>query len=111
MFDPDENSVLLRAHLCTAVDSMRRKLWVRNCSRERKDLYNWNVQQDPLCAASCFTKDIPSLPGSRLRFFIAGQIQHRTVHRSLCTPAQVDAFRLRGPCAGVQIPGAERQWS
>ena len=70
---------------------MRRKPWVRNCSRERKDLYNGNVQQDPLCAASCFTKDIQSLPGSRLRFFIAGQIQHRTVHRFLCTPSQVDA--------------------
>ena len=91
MFDPDANSVLLRAHLCTAVDSMRRKPWVQNCSRERKGLYNRNVQQNPLCAASCFTKDIPSLPGSRLRFFIAGQIQHRTVHRFLYTPAQVDA--------------------
>ena len=43
MFDPDANSVLLRAHLCTAVDSMRRKPWVRNCSRERKGLYNGNV--------------------------------------------------------------------
>ena len=32
-----------------------------------------------------------SLPESRLRFFIAGQIQHRTGHRFLCTPAQVDA--------------------
>ena len=88
---PDANSVLLRAHLlCTAVDSMRRKPWVR-CSRERKGLYNGNVQQNPLCAASCFTKDIPSLPGSRLHFFIAGQIQHRTVHCFVYTPAQVDA--------------------
>ena len=33
----------------------------------------------------------PSIPGSRLRFFIAGQIQHRTMHRFLYTPAQVDA--------------------
>ena len=91
MFDPDANSVLLRTHLCTAVDFMCRKACVRNCSRERKGLYNGNVQQNPLCAASCFTKDIPSLPGSRVRFFIAGQIQHRTVHRFLYTPAQVDA--------------------
>ena len=91
MFGPDANSVLLRAHLCTAVDSMRRKPWVRNCSRERKDLYNGNVQQNLLCSASCFAKDIPSLPGSRLRFFIAGQIQHRTVHRFLYIPVQVDA--------------------
>ena len=29
IFDPDANSVLLRAHLCTAVDSMRRKPFVR----------------------------------------------------------------------------------
>ena len=91
MFDPDANSVLLRAHLCTAVDFMCRKACVRNRSRERKGLHNGNVQQNPLCAASCFTKDIPSLPGSRPRFFIAGQIQHRTVHRFLYTPAQVDA--------------------
>ena len=91
MFDPDENSVLLRAHLCTAVDFMCRKACVRNCSRESKGLYNGNVQQNPLCVASCFTKDILSLLGSRLRFFIAEQIQHRTVHRFLYTPAQVDA--------------------
>ena len=29
IFDPDPNPVLLRAHLCLAVDSMRRKLVVR----------------------------------------------------------------------------------
>ena len=52
IFDPDENSVLLRAHLCTAVDSMRKKSCVRNCSRERDGLYNGNVQQSPSCAAS-----------------------------------------------------------
>ena len=40
MFDPDAISVLLRAHLCTAVDLMYRKPCVRNCSRERKSLYN-----------------------------------------------------------------------
>ena len=43
IFDPDANSVLLRAHLCTAVDSMRRKPCVRNCSRNREGLYNGNV--------------------------------------------------------------------
>ena len=62
IFDPDANSVLIRAHLCTAVDSMRRKPFVRNCSREREGLYNGNVQQNPLCAASCVTKDIPISP-------------------------------------------------
>ena len=57
-FDPDANPVLLRAHLCTAVDSMRRKPCVRNCSRKREGLYNGNVRQNVLCAASCVTKDI-----------------------------------------------------
>ena len=80
--------VFLRRHfLCGAL--------LCNCSSAEREVYlhkyNGNVQQKPLCAASCFTKDIPSLPGSRLRFFIAGQIQHRTVHRFLYTPAQVDA--------------------
>ena len=42
-FDPDANSVLLRAHLCTAVDFMCTKACVRNCSRERKGLYKGNV--------------------------------------------------------------------
>ena len=53
IFDPDANSILLQAHLCTAADSKRRKPCVRNCSREREGLYNGNVQQSPLCAASC----------------------------------------------------------
>ena len=52
MFDPDANSVLLRAHLCTAVDFMCRKACIRNCSRERKGLYNENVQQNPLYSSS-----------------------------------------------------------
>ena len=97
MFDPDAKSVLLLAHLCTAADSMRRKPWVRNCSRERKALYNGNVHQNPLCAASCFTKDVPSLPVSRLRVFITGQIQHRTVHRLLteCKMKEVPNIDLR----------------
>ena len=38
-FYPDANSVLLRAHLCTAVDSTRRKPCVRICSRKREGLY------------------------------------------------------------------------
>ena len=62
IFDLDANSVLLRAHLCTAVDSIRRKPCGRNCSREPEGLYNGNVQQNPLCAASCVTKDIPISP-------------------------------------------------
>ena len=43
IFDPDAYSVLFRAHLCTAVDSMRRKLCVRTCSRKREGMYNGNV--------------------------------------------------------------------
>ena len=57
IFDPDANLVLLRAHLYTAVDYMRRKPCVQNCSRDREGLYNGNVQQNPLCAASCVTKN------------------------------------------------------
>ena len=73
MFDPDANSVLLRAPLCTAVDSMRRKPCVRNCPREREGLHDGNVQQNPLCAASCVTKDISISPRSRLRFLSPGK--------------------------------------
>ena len=62
IFDPDANSVLLRAHLCTAVAYMGRKPCVRNCSREREGMYNGNVQQNPLCAASCVAKDISISP-------------------------------------------------
>ena len=94
MSDPDANSVLLRAHLCTAVDSMRRKPWARNCSRERKGLYNGNVQQNPLCAASCFTKDIPSLPGSRLSFLSPGKSSTVQCTVFLYTPTQVDALTM-----------------
>ena len=61
MFDPDANSVLLRAHLCTSVDFMCRKARVRNCSRERKGLYNgtsylhtFNIQQQPCEPLSAF---------------------------------------------------------
>ena len=64
IFYPEANSVLLRAHLCTAaVDPMRRKpCCVRNCSRKREGLYNGNAQQNPLCAVSCVTKDIHISP-------------------------------------------------
>ena len=86
-FYPNANSVLLRAHLCTAVDSMGRKPCVRNCSREREGLYNGNnVRQNPLCAASCVTKDIPVSLRFSPTFFIAEQTQHSTVHSFLYTP-------------------------
>ena len=69
IFDPDANSVLLRAHLCTAVDSMRRKPCVRNCSRKREGLYNGNAPQNPSCAASCVAKDILISPRFSPAFF------------------------------------------
>ena len=79
IFDPDANSVLLRADLCTTVDSMRREPCVRNCSREREGTSGMSSRtlyaQHPVSL-----RIFRYLPGSRLRFFIAGQIQHRTVH-------------------------------
>ena len=41
---------------------MGKKHRVRNCLREREGLYNGNVQQSPLCAVSCVTKDNPISP-------------------------------------------------
>ena len=81
VFDPDAKLVLLRAHVCTAVDPMRRKLYV--------EIFQDSVK---VCTAGMSSRTLyaqhpvslrifPSLPGSRLRLFIAGQIQHRTVHR------------------------------
>ena len=58
-----------RAHLCTALDSIRRKPCVQNCSRERESLYNGNAQQNHLCAASCVTKDSPISPRFSPTFF------------------------------------------
>ena len=37
---------------------------------------NGNVQQNPLCAASCVTKDLPISPRSTPTIFIAMQIQY-----------------------------------
>ena len=87
MFDPLANSVLLRAHLCTAVYSMRRKPWVRNCSRERKGMYNGNVQQNPLCAASCFHLS----PVLAYVFLSRGKSSTVQCTVFFYTPAQVDA--------------------
>ena len=92
IFDPDANSVLLRAYLCTAVDSMRRKPCVRNCSREREGLYNGNVQQNPLCAASCVTKDIRISP--RFSPTIFYRIAHSVLLLAhLCTAVLIGSMR------------------
>ena len=85
IFDPDANSVLLRAHLCTAVDSMRKKSCVRNRSRKREGLCNGNVQRNPLCAAYCVTKDIHISPRFSPAFFIAIQINSTSLYSGINT--------------------------
>ena len=96
IFDPDANSVLLRAHLCTAVDPMRRKPCVRNCSRKREGLYNGNAQQNPLCAASCVTKDIHISPRFSPAFFYRDADSVLPLAH-LCTAVLKDSMR-RKPC-------------
>ena len=73
-FYPDANSVLSRAHLCTAVDSMGRKPCVRNFSREREGLYNGNVRRILYVQHPVSLRIFPSLPGSRLRFSSPGKL-------------------------------------
>ena len=90
IFDPDANSVLFRAHLCTAVDSMHRKPYVRNCSREREGLYNGNVQQNPLCAASCVTKDILISPGLSPTNFYRDANSVLLLNTFLCTAVLIN---------------------
>ena len=93
IFDPDANSVLLRAHLCTVVDSMRRKPCARNCSRKREGLYNGNAQYNPLCAASCVTKDIHISP----RFspaFLYRDANSLLLLAHLCTAALIGSMRI-----------------
>ena len=95
-FYRDENSVLLRAHLCTAVliDSMRRilnsKLLIRSALRSiytctTKTFSRTLCAQHPvssrtLCAQHPVSRRVfPSLSGYRLRIFIAEQIEYSTV--------------------------------
>ena len=97
-FDPDAYSVLLRAHLCTRVDSMRRKSCVRMLFKgKREGLFNGNVQQNPLCAASCVTKDINISPRFSPAFFyrdansvlllahLCTAVSIRSMGRTLCS--------------------------
>ena len=62
-FIPDVNSVLLRAHLCTAVES------VKVCSTGKSS-------RAPNAQHPVSLRIFTSLPGSRLRFFVAMQIQY-----------------------------------
>ena len=54
VFDPDANSVLLRAHLLYRSRLYAQKSLCSNLLRERECLYNVNVQQNHLCSASCY---------------------------------------------------------
>ena len=63
IFYRDANSVILLAHLCAAVSVNR--LYAQNPVFEivhdesvnvYPDMYNGNVQQNPLCVESCVTK-------------------------------------------------------
>ena len=94
IFDPDANSVLLRAHLCPAVDS---KPSVRNCSREREGLYNGNIQQNSLCAASCVIT--PSLPGSILCHSISPRQHPVPLHLSPVPPTFCYRRANPAPCS------------
>ena len=63
IFYCDAISVFLRAHLCTAVGCT--EPYVRNFSGEREGLSTHEQRKcltEPLCVASCVTKDLPISP-------------------------------------------------
>ena len=67
IFYRDVNPVSLRAHPCTAVASMRKTLVFEIVHEEsvkvyHLHMYNWNIQQNPLCVESCVTKEFPISP-------------------------------------------------
>ena len=98
IFDPDANLVLLRAYLCTVVDSMRRKPCVRKCSRKLEGLYNGNVQQNPLCAASCVTKDVHISPRFSPAFFYR-DANSVLILAHLCTAVLIGSSMRRTLCS------------
>ena len=79
IFDPDANSVLLRAHLCTAaaVDSMRRKPCVQNFQESVKVCTTGMPSRTLYAQHPVSLRILISLPGSRLLFCFAMQIQYR----------------------------------
>ena len=78
IFYRDANSILLRSHLCTACS----KLYAQNplCSKLFKKVCTTGISSRILNAQHRISRIFPSLQGSRLRLFIARQIQHSTVH-------------------------------
>ena len=107
---------------CTAVDS---KPCVRNCSREREGLYNVYVhlrhkRMNALSTEPCFpiagAVTCSRTSASRHTSFVS--IMQALSFHSLGVPSPASShtsrpktFSFRGPCAGVQIPRPERQWS
>ena len=107
---------------CTAVDS---EPCARNCPREREGLYNVHVhlrhkRMNALSTEPCFpiagTVTCSRTSASRHTSFVS--IMQALSFRSLgvLSPASSHTsgpktFSFRGPCAGVQIPRAESQWS
>ena len=84
--------------LFSKVFSVRRvdvELFISKALKVHLHMYNGNVQQNPLFAASCVIKDLCISPRSRLRFFIAIQIQftNKPLYRKrLC--AQNPVFKI-----------------
>ena len=90
IFYRDANSVLLQilAHLFTAVFYAQNPP-VFEIVREESvkvylHMYSGNLQQNPLCVESCFTKEYSISPGSRQRCLIPMKIQYSYKH-TLCT--------------------------
>ena len=76
IFDPDANSVLSRAPLCTAVDSICAENPVFEIVQESVKVCTTRMSSRTLYASILSLRIFPSLPGSRLRFSIAMQIQY-----------------------------------
>ena len=108
---------------CIAVGSMRRtlcsKMFLSRAWRSihKYYMYNGKFQQNPLCVASCVTKKLLTLPGSRLLipFFIAIQIQCSTLHSFWYTLAQIDTpcslevFVLHSTAPLTTYPGTDHE--
>ena len=81
-FYRDANPVLLQilAHLCTAAQNPVFEIVREESVKVYLHMYSGNVQQNPLCVESCFTKEYSISPGSRQRCLIPMQIQYSYEH-------------------------------
>ena len=89
IFYRDANSVLLQTLASIPLYSCINRLYAQNpvfeIVREESvkvyvHMYSGNVQQNPLCVESCFTKEYSISPGSRQRCLIPMQIQYSYEH-------------------------------